>query len=237
MGGMPKTVNTPSGPILQNSIKKIWPNPFEEVSKPKIPSQIQIQLRRRSAKVPKAKGIPDSEIHKSTIEQQHAVLNSPPQQQDSSEIQNSEIQKVQLQILIHDSNSKSANPEIQSKFQSPGTTTSRIHNKALNTGFQAKSDPKLKFNVPYLDVPDRGIGGGSPTPVRSGTEDGAVAKGAVVTDDDTEEYGGGRIMDSKVADFSGRGVRLKSMTDLGSAGSGQPRWWKMSPRRGKTKSR
>ncbi|MED6188902.1 hypothetical protein PIB30_090451 [Stylosanthes scabra] len=122
---------------------------------------MQISIKQSSGKVPNAT-IPASEIHKTTTKQLDAVSNS--------------------QMLIRNSNYKRSNPEIQSKFQILGTIASRIHNEALDTESQANSESKLKFNVPYLVVPDRAIGGGIPTSVRSGVEDSAFAKGKVDVD-------------------------------------------------------
>ncbi|MED6144791.1 hypothetical protein PIB30_018832 [Stylosanthes scabra] len=85
-------------------------NPFSEISKPKLSSQIQ----RTSTKIPEETTTPDSEIHNSTTEQ-NAVSNSHPERQECN----------------------------------------------------------------ILEVPNRAISSGSPTPVSSGAEDNAVAKGKV----------------------------------------------------------
>ncbi|MED6216282.1 hypothetical protein PIB30_006222 [Stylosanthes scabra] len=162
-----------------------WMNPFSEISKSELSSQIQIQIQRSSStKIPEVATILDSKLHKTNREQRDTVSDLQPQQEeDSSEIQHSQIRRIQLQSLIRNSNYNSSHPEIQSKLQSPGTTTSRIHNlqdEALNTAFQATSESKVKFSATNLEVPDRAFNDGRPILVRSGA--GAAAKGKVDTD-------------------------------------------------------
>ncbi|MED6145600.1 hypothetical protein PIB30_026716 [Stylosanthes scabra] len=69
---------------------------------------------------------------------------------------------------------KASIPEIQSKFQSQGTTED-----TLNTTFQANSESKLKFSATNLEVLDRAFNDSRSIPVRIGAEDDIVAKGKV----------------------------------------------------------
>ncbi|MED6147795.1 hypothetical protein PIB30_047054 [Stylosanthes scabra] len=110
-----------------------------------------------------------------------------------------------------------------------------IHNiqeEALNPAFQANSESRLKLSATNLEDPDRAIGGGSPTPVRSGAEDGAVAKGKVDADlvpsesedavttrgaNEAISLSRGSIFDDSAATKSDRTLGSESHTEDGAA--------------------
>ncbi|MED6121703.1 hypothetical protein PIB30_032703 [Stylosanthes scabra] len=140
------------------------------MSKPQLSSHIKIQIQRSSStKIQEAATIPNSKIQKTNREQRDAISDSQRQHEaDSSEIQHSQINRVQLQSLIRNSNYNSSHPEIHLTFQGPEITVSRIHNiqeAALNAEFQANT-----VGAPYLDVPVRATVDDKTTPLISGVE-------------------------------------------------------------------
>ncbi|MED6167904.1 hypothetical protein PIB30_007219 [Stylosanthes scabra] len=160
------------------------------MSKPQLSSQIKIQIQRSSStKIQEAATIPDSKIQKTNREQRDAVSDSQRQHEaDSSAIQHSQINRVQLQSLIRNSNYNSSHPEIHLTVQGPEITVSRIHNiqeAALNAEFQANTKSKIQIGAPYLDVPVRATVGDRTTPLSSGVEVGAFAE-RMVDDVDLE---------------------------------------------------
>ncbi|MED6138500.1 hypothetical protein PIB30_074800 [Stylosanthes scabra] len=147
---------------LAKSYEERWRNPFSEISKPQLSSQIKIQIHRSSStKIPEAATNPDLEIHKTRAAQRNAVANSQRQQEvDSSEIQNSEIQKVQLRSQIRNSNAKSSNLEIQSsQINRKITDPSEIQNSVQET--QSQLILTVSSSVAVLSSDDKGGGAGN----------------------------------------------------------------------------